>query len=78
MVDRRVPGFERSTALAVTPVEVAAARLTVKRSHLRGTTVDPSIQAIANAKRMPVTEPPTEEKPDQEEQMEVPQHVRVK
>jgi hypothetical protein len=49
MVDRRVPGFLRGQALAVTAAEVAAAKLQVKRAEERGLPVDPAIQAIADA-----------------------------
>lgn len=59
MVDRRVPGYARSSAIAVRPSEVAAAKLQVKRAKQRGETVDPAIEAIANAKPWPsVTEEP--------------------
>lgn len=46
-VDRRVPGH--SSALGVTPAEVAAAKLQVKRAKQRGEEVDPAIEAIAQA-----------------------------
>ncbi len=49
MVGRRVPGRSQSSALAVTPAEVAAAKLQVKRAQQRGLTVDPVVEAIANA-----------------------------
>jgi hypothetical protein len=39
----------RAAALAVTPAEVAAAQLQVKRARQRGRTVDPAVEAIANA-----------------------------
>ena len=49
MVDRRVPGKSRSSAFAVTPAEVAAAKLEVKRAELRGGRADPAVEAIAKA-----------------------------
>lgn len=49
VVDRRVPGNRR--ALGVTPAEVAAARLQVKRAQRRGIPVDPDVEAIAGAQR---------------------------
>lgn len=53
MVDRRVPGWSSSSALAVTPAEVAAAKLQVKRAKQRGTQVDPAVAAIADATPAP-------------------------
>lgn len=47
MVDRRVPGHR--AAIAVSPAEVAAAKLQVKRARLRGEPLDPAVEAIANA-----------------------------
>ena len=35
--------------MAVTPAEVAAAKLTVKRAKQKGLGIDPAIEAIANA-----------------------------
>ena len=48
-MNRRVPGKSKSSALAVTPAEVAAAKLHVKRAQARGVAVDPDVEAIANA-----------------------------
>lgn len=50
--DRRVPGYPFS--VAVTPAEVAAAKLHVKRARRQGLTVEPDIAAIANAAPMPL------------------------
>lgn len=48
MVDRRVPGHPE--AFKVTSVEVAAAKLQVKRARQRGLPVDSAVVAIAEAK----------------------------
>ena len=53
MADRRVDGDDNSQVLVVTSTVVAAAKLQVKRAKARGLTVDPAIEAIANAKPMP-------------------------
>lgn len=49
MVNRVVPGRPASEAFAVTPAEVAAAKLQVKRAKQRGKSVPRAIDAIANA-----------------------------
>lgn len=56
MVDRRVPGFSKSSAMAVTPTEVVAAKLQVKLARQLGETVDPAVEAIANALPQPSRE----------------------
>jgi hypothetical protein len=50
MVDRRVPGRSATSAIAVSPAEVAAAKLKIKRAESRGDDVDPAVRAIAEAK----------------------------
>ena len=47
MVDRRVPG---RTATYVTPAEVKAAQMKVRRMIKRGERPSPALQAIANAR----------------------------
>lgn len=54
MVERRVPGESPTSAIAVTPAEVAAAKLQVKRAKQRGVEVDAAVEAIAEATPVPV------------------------
>lgn len=61
MIDRRVPGYARDDAMAVTSGEVAAAKLLVERAGAAGEPVDPAIEAIANAEPWPVSADESEE-----------------